>query len=92
MGGGAWLGHVQELPVPPAPVHPVPKTSMSRICRLFVITLAALYAAAFALCLVGTSDWFGGPQGPLAGATPSAVSRHTFSVLVGTVGTKLRHR
>lgn len=40
---------------------------MSRICRLFVITFAALYAAAFALYLVGTYGWFGSPRGPLAG-------------------------
>jgi len=40
---------------------------MSRSCRLLVLTFAALYAAAFALYLVGTHGWFGSPQGPLAG-------------------------
>lgn len=40
---------------------------MSRLGRLFVITFAGLYAAAFALYLVGTYGWFGSPRGPLAG-------------------------
>ena len=40
---------------------------MSRICRFLVITFAMLYAAAFALFLVGTYGWLGSPQGPLAG-------------------------
>lgn len=40
---------------------------MSRICRLAVIVYAVLYAAAFALFLIGTYGWFGSPQGPLAG-------------------------
>jgi hypothetical protein len=40
---------------------------MSRTCRFVVIVFAALYAAAFALFLIGTYGWFGSPQGPLAG-------------------------
>jgi len=32
-----------------------------------VIGFALLYAAAFALFLIGTYGWFGSPQGPLAG-------------------------
>jgi len=40
---------------------------MSRVCRFAVIGFAVLYAAAFALFLVGTYGWFGSPQGPLAG-------------------------
>ncbi len=40
---------------------------MSRTCRLIVTVFAALYAAAFALFLVGSYGWFGSPQGPLAG-------------------------
>lgn len=32
-----------------------------------VIGFAALYAAAFALFLIGSFGWFGSPQGPLAG-------------------------
>jgi hypothetical protein len=40
---------------------------MSRVCRFVVIGFAVLYAAAFALFLIGTYGRFGGPQGPLAG-------------------------
>lgn len=40
---------------------------MSRACRLFVISFAMLYAAAFVLFLTGIYGWFGSPQGPLAG-------------------------
>ncbi|MCU0939304.1 MAG: hypothetical protein MUC86_09180 [Burkholderiaceae bacterium] len=38
-----------------------------RLCRWAVIGFAALYAAAFALFLIGSFGWFGSPQGPLAG-------------------------
>jgi hypothetical protein len=40
---------------------------MSRACRLVLIVFALLYAAAFALFLIGSYGWFGSPQGPLAG-------------------------
>lgn len=40
---------------------------MSRTCRFLVMAFAVLYAAAFALFLIGTYGWFGSPQGPLAG-------------------------
>lgn len=40
---------------------------LSRLCRWAVIGFAALYAAAFALFLIGSYGWFGSPQGPLAG-------------------------
>ena len=67
MGGGACLGRVEETPDSARAGSPSPERNMSRTCRLFVITFAALYAAAFALYLIGTYGWFGGPQGPLAG-------------------------
>ena len=38
-----------------------------RTCRLVAVVFAGLYAAAFALYLIGTYGWFGSPQGPLAG-------------------------
>lgn len=41
--------------------------ALSRLCRWAVIGFAALYAAAFALFLIGSCGWFGSPQGPLAG-------------------------
>lgn len=40
---------------------------MSRPCRWMVFGFAGLYAAAFALFLIGNYGWFGSPQGPLAG-------------------------
>jgi hypothetical protein len=40
---------------------------VSRVCRFVVIGFSVLYAAAFALFLVGTYGGFGSPQRPLAG-------------------------
>jgi hypothetical protein len=41
--------------------------TLSRPCRWLLTGFAVLYAAAFALFLIGTYGWFGSPQGPLAG-------------------------
>jgi hypothetical protein len=46
---------------------PGAERAVSRVCRFVVIVFAALYAAAFALFLVGTYGWLGSPRGPLAG-------------------------